>query len=429
MINKTYKAPYNLVCGLDQKLASTIFTSRAGLYCYVSLAKCGCTTIKASLWNLEYTLGTFSDKVSQEDSQIHSVIGTPYVNTIGALGEINLDAFTFTFVRNPYTRILSAYLDRIGRKLDNNFDYNGDDITFEAFLQSLSKNNPFELDRHYRPLSLLSFLGMLNYNYIGKVENLANGLDKVLSRISSYNGSVLNRLEHATQAKNMVKKYYSKKALDIVNSIFHNDFVNFNYFFNDLEHLEGGPLSPALHIDRSGGILYRYVDLYSSDYENASDKFDALLSFAVKNHCTAIIIEACREFLREPNRQVSEQTLITVRKALDIKSENPYLYHQISGVLFRYGDINSAEKAIKQAIAVNSTIPGFHFLFSRILAMKNNRLEAIEAVKKAIKLKGDLPQFYDQLGTLLVQVDDVNSANKAKKKAAALRSGTTQHQQ
>jgi len=409
----------SILSKLDQRLIISIFCSKSGLYCYVNLAKCACSTIKASLWDLEYSLGKYPEKAPRDAQYVHKIENTPYVNSIAANGNINPVCFTFTLVRNPYTRALSAYLDRIVRKVDPRFSVQGD-VTFEEFLCMISKDDPIDLDPHYRPQSLLSFVGFLNYDFIGKVENLSNDLQFALNKIGTGHINILDRRPHATNAKLLLDKYYTQKAVDLVNTIFNGDFINFNYYVNDFERLAGEPLNSTLFSDNSGGLLYEYIEINRRNNENVLDRFEDLIVFAAKNKCPSVIIEACQAISNIKDLQISTNLLKVLKGAIEIECNLPQFYHQLGSLLLRGGDLNGTIKVQQKAIVLNPKAPQFHFQLSRALAMRKEISEAIEAVKKAIDLDRANPFFYNHLGSLLLQDNDFDGAVKVQQKAIVL---------
>lgn len=92
------------------------FCSFKNNYFYASTPKVGCSTIKKIL--IESEIG---HSVKFEDpSHIHFREFNPFLK-IQQVGDLKhffsrKDIFKFCFVRNPYTRILSCYLDKIKRQ-------------------------------------------------------------------------------------------------------------------------------------------------------------------------------------------------------------------------------------------------------------------------------------------------------------------------
>nr|WP_246624599.1 sulfotransferase family protein [Oceanobacter mangrovi] len=94
----------------------------------------------------------------------------------------------FSFVRNPYTRIVSAYKDKIyNRDLDGRFleklgwpyRYTPD---FSTFLQIIAEQPEKQMDWHWRPQSSLLMHDLIDYHWLGKMENFNADMEPVLRR-------------------------------------------------------------------------------------------------------------------------------------------------------------------------------------------------------------------------------------------------------
>ena len=89
-------------------LDGAILASRRLPYIYVQNWKCGCSTIKSTLWAAEHANGT-----AVAPGHPHQRIADyPFVNDPGRWDGAGRE-FVFTFVRNPFARMLSAYLNKI----------------------------------------------------------------------------------------------------------------------------------------------------------------------------------------------------------------------------------------------------------------------------------------------------------------------------
>jgi hypothetical protein len=125
--------------------------------------------------------------------------------------------FIFTFVRNPYSRIISGW----------KYCY-GNTLSFQDFLNSKNINSYnywhtfMTQTRH-----LINIDGKLNIHFIGYLENIENDLKIVLNNLGFH-------IIHKPFIKNNTihdnyKSYYNENLINIVNNIFKYDFNNFNY--------------------------------------------------------------------------------------------------------------------------------------------------------------------------------------------------------
>jgi len=85
--------------------------------------------------------------------------------------------FRFCFVRNPYTRILSCYLDKIrGRNRARYLSKLGVDgkreLTLTEFLQLLQSRRNLYKNPHWAPQSYLIRPDTIRYSFIGRFEHL-----------------------------------------------------------------------------------------------------------------------------------------------------------------------------------------------------------------------------------------------------------------
>jgi len=134
--------------------------------------------------------------------------------------------FKFCFVRNPYDRAVSGwnYLMEV-QKLN---------IDFDKYLKM--KNIVSENEYWHVFLSqyqtILDENGNIFVDYIGKFENIENDFQIILQKIG------FNKIKHTPTFYNRrkndnYKKYYTQEALDIINTIYENDFIYFNYIKYD----------------------------------------------------------------------------------------------------------------------------------------------------------------------------------------------------
>jgi len=134
--------------------------------------------------------------------------------------------FKFTVVRNPYTRILSAYLDKVERRaLRENKE-----SSFNDFLQSL-KGGKLYSNAHWAPQNALLLLPVSQLDFIGRVEALDSDLSLINEKIRgrSPEAPLTSFPGNATGAGKKLHAYYDAQSAELVRQLYQNDFEMFSY--------------------------------------------------------------------------------------------------------------------------------------------------------------------------------------------------------
>ncbi len=135
--------------------------------------------------------------------------------------------FRFAVVRNPYTRTLSAYLDKIERRAKRK----NQESSFKEFLHDLAEKSLYG-NAHWAPQSSLLLLPADHFDFFGKVENLERDLAFIKDRVSGINANTAPTKHfkaNATGAGKKLVQYYDDECKEIVRSLFRKDFELFNY--------------------------------------------------------------------------------------------------------------------------------------------------------------------------------------------------------
>lgn len=142
--------------------------------------------------------------------------------------------FKFTFVRNPYSRLLSAYLFlKNGGFNDNNRQWAAENIaeftSFNEFVKNWINEENIWSYIHFKPQ--YSFVcdieNVPEVDFVGKVESIDEDFEKVCNILNIRNNlSVLNKGE---KNHNNWREYYSDYALGKVAEIYKRDFELFDY--------------------------------------------------------------------------------------------------------------------------------------------------------------------------------------------------------
>lgn len=212
---------------------------------YFGIPKTGCSTIKKTLQSIEI------EGKDIPPSQIHDKKSSPLKGIFSH--DLSVDVlllqniyFKFSFTRNPYTRILSAFLDKFvlndwekkRRAPALDLDPNKE-IRFIEFLDRISQMNYLDMDIHWAPQTYLLPTNLHHVDFLGTFENFINDWNfilKILSQRSTSKSSNIfvsqNVRWHETNASNLINKYYNHDCINIVKNIYQCDFDSFSYNLN-----------------------------------------------------------------------------------------------------------------------------------------------------------------------------------------------------
>ncbi|MBK1733895.1 hypothetical protein CKO15_01085 [Halorhodospira abdelmalekii] len=156
--------------------------------------------------------------------------------------QVLAEHFTFTVVRNPYHRVLSAFLQKFiaeGSSRErwlNRFaaeirTYGGGELTFPAFCRWLDRVG-LRQNIHWLPqTAILSVTGLERLDDMGHVETLEEDLRRIVERI----GATPEGLEvqrsgpAATRAGQKAQQYYTDECMAIVRRLYADDFRHLGY--------------------------------------------------------------------------------------------------------------------------------------------------------------------------------------------------------
>jgi len=147
--------------------------------------------------------------------------------------EVLNDYFTFTFVRNPFDRIVSAYFHII---LGNQKR----DISFKEFVKyNLLDDAGYPLNEHWLPQHLHTYCDDKCFmDYIGNVETLEDDWKYVAGKIKVNDTlpHVRPKASDAPERKSSDYRVYYEddETIEIVSKIYKKDLKLFNYEFENL---------------------------------------------------------------------------------------------------------------------------------------------------------------------------------------------------
>lgn len=138
--------------------------------------------------------------------------------------------FKFTFVRNPYSRVLSAYLSKIVTKriFPRTLSAMSNEPTFTEFCHYLAGGG-LHGNIHWAPQTSFVLLPVESFDFIGKVETIESDLSHALSSIG-HNGQIqVPRIGPRTQANDQLSGYYCEESRALIAELYAMDFSAFGY--------------------------------------------------------------------------------------------------------------------------------------------------------------------------------------------------------
>jgi len=209
----------NIAPALRMKVLSRIAMSNEHGFCYFRIPKVANSTIVMSLLNNMPGRG-------ETDSGFAKLLlqGIPHVSDMDKL-------HTFTFVRNPASRVLSAFLDksRADAMRSKHQCLRGEPGTmsgFRFFLDGLKDGQLLD-NLHWAPQTAILPYDVAKYDFVGRYESLEADLTICLTRLYGEEASIHNNFSHRTDASGMTNQFVGKGERDLIAKLYESDFEAF----------------------------------------------------------------------------------------------------------------------------------------------------------------------------------------------------------
>lgn len=245
--------------------------NKAGNIVYLNNPKVGCSTVKFNLWK------ALSPDTAQGQFNEHDLEGSPFSSELWSMDWLE-NASIFTFARNPFVRVVSAYLNKIVAQEKAQWHtfvrrYKVDPVKvlpFDAFISHIAADTPEDLDPHWRPQSINIMYPFIRPNALGKLERMDEALPKIMSRFLGTDiAETPRKAVHSTQAqKNFLGYLGNPETVRKIIALYYDDFTYFGYFMDPDAPVEGKPVE--LFSDHAHPRLAGLAAL-----RNASQKKDA----------------------------------------------------------------------------------------------------------------------------------------------------------
>jgi hypothetical protein len=222
---------------------------------YFNNAKCACSTVKSAL--LKYLMKAKGLAVDRPltVTEVHGA-NPLWSDDLSLISKHKTRSFTI--VRNPYTRVLSAYLDKIARPgiLRNQFFMQHkinikSELSFKDFLMLINQSRQERiLDQHYRTQCENIFYD-IDIGHIIYLENFGetySDLNAYLELDLEYGA----RQGHETKSATKLTHYIDSECADLVREIYAIDF-DFLGYSTDLNDASAAPGKYGQHSAKIGG--------------------------------------------------------------------------------------------------------------------------------------------------------------------------------
>jgi dermatan 4-sulfotransferase 1 len=186
--------------------------------------------------------------VSADPPDVHDREHSPLLKPmqVGRLSAL-LEApeyFKFCFVRNPFTRLLSCYLDKIasehpvtffqkslilrqlGRQLDDMLQF----VSFEEFVDAVAAQRLEEMESHWSVQWHHLCEGRIPFDVTGRFENFSTDFEEILGRIGINSSIYFDYQKHNVTESNLrLNEFYDKRLEELVRRVYAADFDHFGY--------------------------------------------------------------------------------------------------------------------------------------------------------------------------------------------------------
>jgi hypothetical protein len=193
---------------------------------YLQNPKVATKSIELSLWRKHDPAGAPENP--------HAVRDGPFIRHVRDLTDQSRESLMasrfFSVVRNPYSRFLSAYLNKVmGRpweKISIRMGFTPDSKpTVHDFLAALRDSDPYDVDHHFRPQHINLLRGFVPLDMLGYFE----ALDDVRTFLNEHGFDLESNLKNSTGASSRVNELLDAPAVSVIQLIYEKDFQGFCY--------------------------------------------------------------------------------------------------------------------------------------------------------------------------------------------------------
>lgn len=141
-------------------------------------------------------------------------------------------------VRDPYSRVLSAYLNKIAPRVRPIYDILLDRhslppetrLDFRQFLRLESGSPPVQMNPHWRPQHYLLCSPLIQFDKIGRFDEISTFIDALLISIpDELRPGAPPAARNASDANRHLSDYYDDETIEIVKDTYREDFLVYGF--------------------------------------------------------------------------------------------------------------------------------------------------------------------------------------------------------
>ena len=199
----------------------------------------------------------------------------PFIKNVRRAKETDIQSLLaskfFSVVRNPYSRLLAAYLDKVGVgkrawiQISGTLGLSPDlHPSLREFLAALQSSDPHEVDKHFRPQHMVLLHGLAPLDFLAHMERM----DRLLVFLREHGFDLPRYDRHATNAAARVRELIGPHEAEIIARYYESDFQIYGYSENPAELSPLERPSPT-HTDRTP--LRRFIEQMTAKRLNRSN--------------------------------------------------------------------------------------------------------------------------------------------------------------
>jgi hypothetical protein len=201
---------------------------------YVNNPKVACSTIKMALQRTQVGDPEYLPATSVHDYAESPLLTWPDV-TLERAGGLLDKHFTFSFVRCPYRRLQSAYVNKIFKpqkqgapRMQAGFGRH-ERPTFDAFVEAITAQDSTDHNPHWRAQHINLSVDAVQYDFIGKLEKFAQDWATLSARLD-----LPPEPERAGKTTDPSHAAYTVRTAALVAQSYARDFDVFGYDSNNV---------------------------------------------------------------------------------------------------------------------------------------------------------------------------------------------------